>query len=173
MLNKNNRKLIVGSDKLFISNNILSQLNKDHDIALFSYDPNQSLIANTKTLYRDIKLHLNESKDKLVFMGYKKDCNLLYALAKDKSLFFDGAIFVNYEPMFGSTEFDFKTMDEVALNTKIYKYRTSKSLSVGEFIKTPFGSIRSKKLAQNIYASLVYDLYQENFLDGKPTAFVN
>lgn len=173
MLNTNNRKLIVGSEKLFISNNILYQLNKDHDIFLFSYNTNKTLIENTKVLYKNLKIHLNESKDKLVFMGLKKECNLLYSLAKDKSLFFDGAIFINYQPLFDMSQIDFDTLDQVNEKTKIYKYKTTNSQSDGLTVKTLFGSTRSKKLAQNIYASLVYDVYQENFLDGKPTAFVD
>ena len=86
MPNKTNRKLIVGSEKLFQPNHILEQFSLDHDVLTYSYNDNLTLKANSKVLYKLLKSHLAKGYDRLVFMGHEVDCNLLYELYDDKGL---------------------------------------------------------------------------------------
>jgi hypothetical protein len=57
MPNKNTR-LIIGSNKLFTYNNILTQFAYDHDIITYTYNEKLSLKANTKIVFKNIKQKL-------------------------------------------------------------------------------------------------------------------
>jgi hypothetical protein len=179
MPNKTNRKLIVGSEKLFQPNNILEQFSIDHDVLTFSYNDNLSLKANSKVLYKVLRSYLAKGYDKLVFMGHGIDCNLLYELYDDKALKFDAGVFVNYKQS-SDGEVSLITQEHLFMETKIYSFSTQGNekrpvayLTDHQSLRTAFRTIRSKRLAQEIYGCVVYGAYQMNGLKGKPTAFVS
>lgn len=170
MLNSN-RKLIVGSGSLFISSKIMEQFPKDHDIVTFNYDSKITLVQNSKMLFKYLQKHLDWGYDKYIFMGNAHDCNLCYALYKHKNLLFDAAVFVNYEP---SQEISEDTQISVGKATKIFSYTTKKTTAPAQVvnhqsIKTVFGTVRSERLAQDIYSQLVYGVYEEMYLEGPAT----
>jgi len=178
MLNTN-RKLIVASEKLFLYNNILSEFDKDHDILTFSYNPKISKNANAKAIYRDLNKHLQGKYDKIVFMGLESDCNLLHELYIDKGLKFDAAIFVNYKKS-EIHGIDLKTQKSTARHIPIYSFSVRKSEAIQSLtyleehhdIPTLFKSIRSKRLAKEIYGVIVYGIYRVNFLEGTPSKLI-
>ena len=178
MLNTN-RKLIVGSEKLFIHNSLLNQFATDHDIFTFSYDPKMSRKANTKKLFKNLLKYLKNEYDKIVFIGLESDCNILYELYTDKQLKFDTAIFVNYRQIKGE-EIDLRTEQIVHEQTPIYSFTTKKNdpchslayLTDHQYVKTLLRTTRSNRLAQEIFGTVVYGLYSENYLEGTPTKFI-
>jgi len=179
MPNKTNRKLIVGSEKLFLANNILEEFSIDHDILTFSYDKDLTLKANSKILYKALKTPLAKGYSKIVFMGHGLDCNLLYELYDDKGLVFDAGVFVNYKKD-RNTEISLITQEHLNIETKIYSFSTFGDkkrpvayLTDHQPLKTLFATTRSKRLAQEIFGCVVYGAYQMNGLKGKPTAFTN
>lgn len=178
MPNKTKRKLIVASEKLFISNNILEQFSIDHDILTFSYNDNLNLRSNSKALYKLMKRHLEKGYDKIVFMGHGVDCNLLYELYDDKDMVFTAGVFVNYKKPQGEQVSDI-TQEHLFMETKIYSFSTYGDkkrpvayLTDHQSLRTVFGNIRSKRLAQEIFGCIVYGAYQMNGLLGRPTAFI-
>lgn len=179
MPNKTNRKLIVGSEKLFQPNHILEQFSLDHDVLTYSYNDNLTLKANSKVLYKLLKSHLAKGYDRLVFMGHEVDCNLLYELYDDKGLKFDAGVFINYKKT-DDGEVSLITQEHLFMETKIYSFSTQGNekrpvayLTDHQSLRTVFGTIRSKRLAQEIYGCVVYGAYEMNSLYGEPTAFVS
>ena len=169
MPNKTQRTLLVGSEKLFQANNILNQFSKEHDIYLYSYNENISLKANAKALYREILPLLRENYEQVVFMGYGSDCNLLYGLYDDKGLKFDAGVFVNY--LHEHLELDKAKI--YSFVTKGNKKRPVEYLTDHQYVKSLFGTIRSKRLSQEIFGCVVYGAYNKDCLTGEPTLFLN
>lgn len=170
-----NRKLLVGSEKLFISNNIVNQLSKDHDIVMFSYDKKKTLEQNSRVLWRDIAGLIATGYDKVVFLGVGQECNLVYSLYETRNLSFDGAVFLNYKR---ENDGDLTSLakDRFELsNTKLYTISNGRILEVisenHEQIKW-YQTTRSKKVGQMIYSFLVHDTYGENYLQGPNTRFL-
>jgi len=178
MPNKTNRSLIVGSQKLFQANNILTEFAIGHDVYLFSYDETLSLTANTKALFRDLLVYLRESYDHIVFMGYGVDCNILYGMCLDKNLYFDASVFVNYEEPYQMVPH--RVHNLLAMKeSKIYSFSTKGNekrpveyTTDHQYVKSLFGNIRSKRLAKEIFGCVVYGAYKQNYLSGQPTVFV-
>lgn len=170
-----NRKLLVGSEKLFISNNIVNQLSKDHDIIMFSYDKKKTLEENSRALWRDIAGHIATGYDKVVFLGLGQECNLVYSLYEKRNMSFDGAVFINYKR---ENEGDLTSLSKERFelsNTKLYTISNSKKLDMfsqnHEQLKW-YQTIRAKKLGQIIHSFLVHDTYGETYLEGINTRFV-
>lgn len=165
MLTKN-RNLIVGSEKLFISNTLLTELALDHDILGFLYDPRKSIIEQVNEIYKNIKGLNISSYSRIVFIGYKKDCELMYHLSGLKNLPFDCAVFVN-------PEISNPNVSPPSL-TKLYCVgnRSNHTPLKGELlyqkVNTPFPT-RSPRLAKEIAAILTYHGYSQLFLAGEPS----
>lgn len=174
-----NRNLIVASEKLFLYNNILNEFDKDHDILTFSYNPKISKNANAKAIYRNLNKHLQGKYDKIVFMGLESDCNLLHELYIDKALTFDAAIFVNYRKS-EIHGLDLRTQQNTAHHTPIYSFSVRRNDTVQPLaylkehhnVPSLFRSIRSKRLAKEIYGVVVYGIYELNFLEGTPSKLI-
>lgn len=179
MPNKTQRSLIVGSQKLFQANNILTEFAVGHDVYLFSYDKSLSLTANTKALFRDLLVYLRENYDHIVFMGYGVDCNILYGMCLDKNLYFDAGVFVNYEeldeivPHRVHNRLDAQQSKIYSFTTKGNKKRPVEYITDHQYVKSLFGNIRSKRLAQEIFGCVVYGAYNQNYLSGEPTEFIS
>lgn len=179
MPNKTQRTLLVGSEKLFQANNILNQFSKEHDIYLCSYNENISLKANAKALYREILPLLRENYEQVVFMGYGSDCNLLYGLYDDKGLKFDAGVFVNYQhcddsvPSHIHEHLELDKAKIYSFVTKGNKKRPVEYLTDHQYVKSLFGTIRSKRLSQEIFGCVVYGAYNKDCLTGEPTLFLN
>lgn len=178
MPNKTKRKLIVGSEKLFVANNILEQFSIDHDILTFSYDHTLSVKSNTKALYKKMSPYLAKGYDKIVFMGHGLDCNVLYEMYDDKNFVFNAGIFVNYKKV-NDYQISSITQEHLFMETKIYSFSTYGDkkrplayLTDHQSLKSILGNIRNKRLAQEIFGCVVYGAYQMNGLKGKPTAFI-
>jgi len=179
MPNKTKRSLIVGSEKLFQANNIAYQFSKAHDIILFSYNNNISLKANSKALYRTIMTKLSQYKyENVTFMGHDIDCNILYGIFDDKGFVFTAGVFVNYKPV--DQPISYRLDDHLDLaQAKIYNFVTKgdkkrpvKYLTDHQYVHSLFGTIRSKRLAQEIFGCVVYGAYKKDSLEGKPTRFL-
>lgn len=176
----NNKRLIIGSNKLFNSNTIATQFAKAHDIVTFNYNPILSLRANTKELWKQISQHLRQDYDSVVFMGVGIEANLLYSLYKDKNYTFTAGVFVNYEPSENVGQIDLATQWEVYQKTKIYTFSTNKKdtlppvahLQDHQYIHTMFGTIRSKRLAQEMYGCVLYGAYQALGLEETNSVFI-
>ncbi len=176
MPNKN-RKLIVASEKLFQPNNILTEFAIDHDIVTFSYNPQLSVRANSKAIYKKIIHLLEKNYDTVVFMGHGLDCNVLYELYDNKSLIFTAGVFVNFKQVQGYNPSQI-TQEHLFSESKIYSFTTGVNkkrpvnyLSSHQSIPTILG-IRSKRLAQEIFGCVVYGAYGLDYLEGSPSSFV-
>ena len=172
MLNKTNRKLIVASEKLFISNSLLKEFMKDHDILTFNYDTSIDLEENSREVWKKFIMNLDYSYDKIVFMGHGVDCNIIYPLYRNKKLDFDAAVFVDYK---NPDTLLIPPSYEEALRkskVKIYSFSTRNKKETPSAIIQSHQSLpwyhttRSYRLAQEIYGCIVYDTYQENYLSG-------
>ena len=179
MPNKTKRSLIVGSEKLFQANNIAYQFSKAHDIILFSYNNNISLKANSKALYRTIMTKLLEYKyENVTFMGHDIDCNILYGIYDDKGFIFTAGVFVNFKSV--SETIPDHIHDHLELEkAKVYNFVTKgnkkrpvKYLTDHQYIPSLFKTIRSKRLAQEIFGCVVYGAYKKDSLEGQPTRFL-
>lgn len=175
MLNQTNRKLLVGSQKLLNTNNILVEFSKDHDIIQFSYNPNETLEKNTRLLWRHIRMYIASPYQKLTFMGIGQECNLMYELYDKKNLVFDAGVFVNYkDPVDGKVSLQLQK-DMSLAGTKIYTYSTYNKkehpvvISQSHQALPLYSTIRSQRLAKEIYGCVVYGSYCENYLDGPNT----
>lgn len=178
MPNKTHRSLIVGSEKLFQANNILNQFSLGHDVYLFSYNENLSLKANAKALFRELIPHIRDNYEHITFMGHGVDCNVLYALYDDKNLKFDAGVFVNYktpEEVVSHHIHEHLELDKAKIYsfaTKGNKKRPVEYLTDHQEINSLFGTIRSKRLAQEIFGCVVYGAYNKDYLTGEPTEFI-
>lgn len=179
MPNKTKRSLIVGSEKLFQSNNIAYEFSKAHDIILFSYNKDISLKANSKALYRTILTKLAEERyENVTFMGYDIDCNILYGIYEDKGFVFTAGVFVNFksidEPMSEHVHdhLDLARAKIYSFVTKGNKKRPARYLTDHQYVKSLFGTIRSKRLAKEIFGCVVYGAYNKDCLVGEPTRFI-
>jgi hypothetical protein len=178
MPNKTQRKLIVGSEKLFQPNNLLNQFGIGHDVYLFSYNENLSLKANSKALFREISHLLIQDYGHIVFMGHSVDCNILYGLYDDKNVKFDAGVFVNYkhcDDVIPRHIHEHLELDEAKIYsfvTKGNKKRPVEYLTDHQYVNSVFGNTRSKRLAQEIYGCVVYGAYSQDYLTGEPTAFI-
>lgn len=170
-----NRKLLVASEKLFISNNILNQFSKDHDVLLFSYDNKKTLEENSRATWRDITTLIGLSYDQVIFMGVGQECNLSYHLYEKRNLFFDAVVFINYEPENPGELNEFIKEKMVLDKSKIYTLSNKKKLNMisDNHEQLPwYSTIRSKRLAQAIYSFVVYDSYSQDGLDGTNTRII-
>lgn len=170
-----NRKLLVGSEKLFISNNILNQFSKDHDVLLYSYDNKKTLEHNSRVLWREITALIGLSYDQVIFMGVGQECNLSYHLFDKRNLFFDAVIFFNYENE-NPGELDETIKDKMMVSKcNIYTLSNKKKLNMisDNHEQLPwYSTIRSKRLAQAIYSFVVYGTYNQDGLDGTNTRII-
>ncbi len=179
MPNKTHRNLIVGSEKLFQANNILNQFSLQHDVYLFSYNENLSLKANAKALFRNLIPYLRDNYDNVIFMGHGIDCNVLYGLYDDKNLKFDAGVFINYQycddvvPSHIHEHLELDKAKIYSFVTKGNKKRPVEYLTDHQYVNSLFGTIRSKRLAQEIYGCVVYGAYNLNCLSGEPTEFIS
>lgn len=179
MPNITKRSLIVGSEKLFQSNNIAYEFSKAHDIILFSYNNDISLKANSKVLYRKVMSKLSEHKyQNVTFMGHGVDCNILYGIYQDKAFVFNAGVLVNYKPVDQSIT---STLDDHLdlAQAKIYNFvtkgdkkRPARYLTDHQYVRSLFGTIRSKRLAKEIFGCVVYGAYNQDCLEGEPTKFI-
>lgn len=179
MLNKTNRKLIVGSEKLFTSNNLAYEFGKDHDIFLYSYDQNKDVTYNSRMIWRDLKPYLVKSYDHITFMGHGMDANVVYDLHMERRLDFDAIVTVNHLLPVSVDNWE-KVHDEL-LQTASKRY----SFSYGTNTKRPviifdnhqslpfFTTLRSRRLAQEIYGCVVYGAYEQTHLVGSNTEFIH
>lgn len=179
MLNKTNRKLIVGSEKLFTSNNLAYEFGKDHDIFLYSYDMNKDVSYNSRIIWRDLKPYLVKPYEHVSFMGYGLDANVVYDLHLTRQLKFDAIVTVNHKFINQFEDWE-KTHNEL-LQTSAKMY----SFSYGTNTKRPviifdnhqslpfFTSLRSRRLAQEIYGCVVYGAYEQTHLVGSNTEFIH
>jgi hypothetical protein len=173
MLNKTNSKLIVGSEKLFLSNNLLTSFSKDHDIFQISIDPQRSLEEQSRVIWRDLKNTLDKPYSSIVFMGLGYDCNVRYELYRKRKFVFDGAIFVN--PIIDE---DISDEELVLEQDKTYSFstqgikKTPANLSKVHQCLPRFHGLRSRRLALEIYGCVVYGFYQQDYLSGANTEFI-
>lgn len=168
MLNSNNRKLIVGSEKLFLSNQLATMFSKDHDILLFSYDDKLNPKDNSRMIWRTLSKMFAKEYDKIVFMGLGSDCNVLQNLYKDRGLAFDAGVLVNY------TKIDSESIVEKDSAKKIWSFSNKKRPEIVSYNHQSlpwYYTIRSKRLAQEIYGTIVYGVYDQTYLDGDVTEF--
>ena len=178
MLNKTNRKLIVGSEILFVSNNLLTQFSKDHDIFTFHLNDKQSLDTTARQVWRDLKPYLQKDYDHIVFMGYKDDSDVVFRLNQDRNLAFDAAVFVNYEPTgeIDSLALSIEKLEQA--QTKVYSFNYGHKKNrldglVENHQSLPiWTNLRSERLASEIYGCVVYGAYQQTSLSGTNTEFI-
>jgi hypothetical protein len=179
MPNKNTR-LIIGSNKLFTYNNILTQFAYDHDIITYTYNDKLSLKANTKIVYKNISYHIRQDYDSIVFMGTHVDSNLLYGLYDDKNLVFDAGVLVNYKTLSREGEVDLDTQWNISKETDIYTFNTNKKdtlppvahLKDHQYVPSILGNVRSRRLAMEIFGCVVYGTYNINGLEGANSVLV-
>ena len=178
MLNKTNRNLIVGSEILFVSNNLLSMFSKDHDIFTFHHEKHESIDTTAKQVWRDLKPLLVKNYDNIIFMGYKDDSDVVFDLFEHRKLVFNAAIFVNYEP--GSKERDtykcIKNMKKAQTDLYSFSYGLDKN-RLANLIETHqslpvWTNLRSPRLAQEIFGCVLYGTYKQVSLSGSNTEFI-
>lgn len=173
-----NRKLLVASEKLFISNSLLRQFAKDHDILSFNYNHSMDLESNARAIWGKIKLNLDKDYEKIVFIAHGVDCNVLYYLYRDRNLNFDAAVFVDYDTpdTLGVTPRYTNALKQSKV--KIYSFATmAKKITPPEAVQSHqslpwYYTTRSSRLAQEIFGCVVYDAYQENYLSGTNSKFI-
>lgn len=176
----NNKRLIIGSNKLFNSNTIATQFAKAHDIFLFNYDPKLTLKANTKELWKEISYHIRQDYDSVIFMAQGVESNLLYTLYEDKGLIFDAGVFVNYKTSPQTGPVSMATQWEVYQKTKLYTFSTKKEdtlppiahLQDHQYVPSLFGTVRTKRLAQEMYGCVLYGAYQALGLEETNSVFI-
>jgi hypothetical protein len=145
---------------------------KDHDILTFNYSTFMDLEENTREVWKKIKMNLDNPYEKIVFIAHGVDCNIIYPLYRNKKLDFDAAVFVDYKNP--DTLLVPPSYEEALKKSKVKIY----SFSTRNKKETPcaviqshqslpwYYTIRSRRLAQEIYGCVVYDTYQENYLSG-------
>jgi hypothetical protein len=176
----NNKRLIIGSNKLFANNSIATEFAKAHDIYTFEYQPQLNLKANTKKLWKNISQLIRQDYDSIIFMGQGVESNLLYSLYEDKDLTFTAGVFVNYKTDKEEPQVDLGLQYELAQKTKIYTFSTNKKdtlppvahLQDHQYVPTLFGTTRSKRLAQEMYGCVLYGAYQALGLEENNSVFV-
>ena len=178
MLNKTNRNLIVGSEVLFISNNLLSMFSKDHDIFTFHHERNQDIKQTARQAWRDLKPYLQKDYDNVIFMGYRDDSDVVFDLFETRKLTFDAAVFVNYEPAGQINNLRDSLYEMKKAKTKIYSfsYGTDKN-RLANLIETHqslpiWTNLRSARLAQEIFGCILYENYEMTSLSGTNTEFI-
>jgi hypothetical protein len=176
----NNKRLIIGSNKLFIHNTIANEFRKAHDIITYSYIPELSLKSNTKELWKDISYHVRQDYDSVVFMAQGFESNLLYSLYKDKGLTFTAGVFVNYKAPVDEGQVDLGTQYEISQKTRIYTFSTNKKdtlppvahLQDHQYVPALFSTTRTKRLAQEIYGCVLYGAYQAIKIEETNSVFI-
>jgi hypothetical protein len=176
----NNKRLIIGSNKLFANNTIATEFAKAHDIITFEYDPQLTLKANTKELWKNISYHLRQDYVSVIFMAQGIESNLLYSLYEDKNLTFDAGVFVNYKTLPEVGQISLETQWEVFQKTKLYTFSTNKKdtlppvahLQDHQYVPTFFGTTRSKRLAKEMFGCVLYGGYQAMSLEETNSVFI-
>lgn len=178
MLNKTNRNLIVGSEILFVSNNLLSMFSKDHDIFTFHHERHKDIKETERLIWRDLKPYLQKDYDNIIFIGYRDDSDIVFELFKTRNLIFNAAVFVNYEPAGQIDDIRKALHDLKKAKTKIYSfsYGTDKN-RLANLIETHqslsvWTNLRSTRLAQEIFGCVLYDTYEMTSLSGTNTEFI-
>ena len=178
MLNKTNRNLIVGSEVLFVSNNLLSMFPKDHDIFTIHHEKHESIDTTARQVWRDIKPLLEKNYDNIIFIGYKDDSDIVFDLFEHRRLVFDAAIFINYEPASKDQDINtrIKNMKEAQTDIYSFSYGLDKN-RLGNLIETHqslpvWTNLRSLRLAQEILGCVLYGTYKQVSLSGSNTEFI-
>lgn len=178
MLNKTNRNLIVASEVLFVSNNILSLFSKNHDIFTFHHERDQAIETTEKQIWRDLKPFLMKDYESIIFIGYRDDCDVIFDLFESRNLIFDAAIFVNYEPVKRTENLNqyLHGLKKAGTNLYSFSYGTDKN-RLANLIETHqslpiWTNLRSTRLAQEIFGCVLYDTYQMTYLSGTNTEFI-
>lgn len=178
MLNKTNRNLIVGSEVLFVSNNLLSMFSKDHDIFTIHHEKHESIDTTARQIWRDLKPLLQKDYDNIIFIGYKDDSDIVFDLFVHRKLIFNAAIFVNYEPAVKNqaTYTLLKEMKQAGTNLYSFSYGIDKN-RLANLIETHqslpvWTNLRSPRLAQEIFGCVLYGTYKMTSLSGTNTEFI-
>lgn len=172
--------IMVGSEKLFrtkapwrIDNSFLGLLTPDHDVILFNHNPFKDThygLAKelSKTLYWRSQRHLEHT----IFIGYEDECRICVDLSVDFGFTFDAVVLINnphpgqmYDGIFDDTAiYNFYTKPELVKNE-------IEGAEVNQYIKTLLPAHMSNRLAQEVYAQIVYDNYAQNFLSPNEAIF--
>jgi uncharacterized radical SAM superfamily protein len=173
-----NRNLIVGSEILFVSNNLLEMFSKDHDIFTFHHERHAPIDQTAKQVWRDLKPLLAKGYDRIIFIGYRDDSDIVFDLYENRKLIFDAAVFVNYEQF--ASKLDYKDylakMKQDGVDLYSFSFGTDKK-KLANLIETHqslsfWTNLRSLRLAQEIYGCVVYGTYKLDYLAGSNTRFV-
>lgn len=178
MLNKTNRNLIVGSEVLFVSNNLLSMFSKDHDIFTFHHERHESIDTTARLVWRDLKPLLQKDYDNIIFMGYRDDSDIVFDLFKHRKLAFNAAIFVNYESagQIQDLHKELADLKQAGVDLYSFSYGIDKN-RLANLIETHqslpiWSNLRSTRLAEEIFGCVLYGTYQMTSLSGSNTEFV-
>lgn len=166
--------ILVGSEKLFrtkapwrINNSLLGQLSKDHNLLLFNIDNNKKPYNKyLSKLSRKLYSLCQREHSHLTFIGIGDECKVLADLYTKFKFKFDTAILIN-------NTHSTSIFNQVQGHCAIYNYTTKNmgfqnhmyGAEVNEHVRSYLPAHMSTRLALEITGNLIYDRYQQNFLE--------
>jgi hypothetical protein len=185
---ENRKKLIIGSERMFLNSynhHLLNELKDEHTVFLLDDDYRYSKSQQdcTREIYNNVSLHWKLPYGYRTFIGYEEDCYFLFSLGLKYRLYFDAAFFVNYPGNSSITSLNkdyIQQWRDTQPTTKIYNLYSSGLMNdghecdlaqVNQQITSRVPLRYSKRLAQEIAGILTYGVYQQNFLENKPSVF--
>lgn len=170
---------MIISDKLLrtkapwrLNKSLFGSLSKDHYIISVDTDRYGNYDYGQK-IYKSVsKILKNYPFEKKVFVGYKKDCDLLSSLWLQFKISFDAAILIdNVHPAV--------TYEFVPAETIIYNISSKKdfiripSARINQHVETWLPANMSNRMAQETFGLLLYGIYNKNFLDDSNSKYLD
>lgn len=179
-MNNMPNNIMIGSEKLFrtkapwrIDNSYLGLLTPDHDTILFNYDSlKQTYYSFAKELSKTLYWRSQRPLEHTIFIGYENECRLCVDLHVEFKFSFDAVVLINntwspwlYDGLFGDTAiYNFYTKPKLVENE-------IEGAEVNQYVKTLLPAHMSNRVAQEVYAQIVYDNYAQNFLSANEPIF--
>ena len=173
VLTKTQDNIIIGSESLFqgsITNSFTKLFSKEHDIALIPNNDKINLQDKLMNLYMSL-LDVEElDYDNKIFIGYQKDCYLLFELFSKYNYSFDAAVLINCE-IHNEKGYEEYSLAKISTRTKVYnlfgkmtKYRALPFAHVNQEIPKYLSPLASPMYAQEACGLITYDFYKKMFL---------
>jgi hypothetical protein len=123
----------------------------------------------SKTLYWRSQREVNHT----TFVGLGVDCGIAVTLCTELGFDIDAVVFIN-------NTHPAELFDGLDATTSIYNFYTKPELAnnhiegaeVNEYIRTLLPAHMSNRLAQEVYAQIVYDKYAQMYLEPNQPTFI-
>lgn len=171
---------LVASSKLFrtkapwrINGSLMGQITKDHDVILFSHDPQEITYEKmSKKIGRYLYHRVQREVQHLTFIGYEGECRLVSDLYNTMGFKFDSAVLIN-------NTHPHSVYDAILAHTKIFNLWTKTDSPYGpmngaeenQYVKALMPAHMSNRLASEVSGCLIYGSYDQNYLENNRPIF--